>query len=327
MTLNKNYYEIIIIGGGVSGLYCSSIAKYFGYNVCVIEENKFLGGQINQLYPNKFIYDYPGKMKVKAKEVLDDIINQAKSNKTKIYLNKKIENIYKKNDLFYIETKNSIFTCSFLILATGIGNFLPIELSINGKIIKNEKVIYSVSENESIYKNKKIIILGGGDSAIDWANHFTTEKISNNITLIHRRNEYKANPANIEKVNKNKNIRKFLNFEIINLQKNILKIKNNESNEIKELDFDYVIVQYGQINNINKIDFFNQIEKNELNRFKVDINQKTNINNLFAIGDCIQYKGRSRTIVNGLGDGSKVIWYIYKEIKKPLKLENKNILN
>ncbi|MEG2922362.1 MAG: NAD(P)/FAD-dependent oxidoreductase [Malacoplasma sp.] len=314
--MKNNFFDIIIIGGGSAGIFAATTGSYFGYKCCLLERNSFLGGQVIQLYPNKNVYDFPTKIKVKGKSIIDELVSQVKETDTEIILNANILEINEQDNIFSIKIKDKseCFYAKVLIIATGVGALMPNVLEINGKEFANDKVIYSIDENIEKFKDKKIVVLGGGDSAIDWANHLVNENISDNVSIIHRRHEFRGNYANVDKMKKN-NISQFLGCEILSIDENFIKIINENGQENK-IGYDFILVQYGQKNVPFSIDYFNKIERNEQNKIIVDQNQTTNIKNVYAVGDATFYKNKANTIVTAVAESTKVIWYIHKENKK-----------
>lgn len=316
MNKTNNNFDILIIGGGCAGIFAATTGSYFGYKCCIIERNDFLGGQVTQLYANKKVHDFPTKINANAKSIVDELVTQVKETDSKIMLNMKILEINNKENLFYIRTENNkeTITGKFLIIATGIGALIPNRLEINNEEIISDKIIYSIDENIEKFRNKKIIILGGGDSAIDWSNHLVNEKISYDVSIIHRRKEFRGNLANVDKMTKN-NIKQYTECELINVDNNYLYISDVNKNNI-EISYDFILVQYGQKNVPFTIDFFENIEKTNINKIIVNQNQQTNLPNVYAVGDATFYKNKANTIVTAVAESTKVIWDIYKENKK-----------
>ncbi|MBD5445916.1 MAG: NAD(P)/FAD-dependent oxidoreductase [Mycoplasma sp.] len=314
-----NIYEtkILIIGGGAAGIFASTVASFFKNENILIEKNPFLGGQPIQIYPNKYIYDFPCFTKIKSNEVINQLINQLNEAKFSKYYTDcfpiEIRKIIKDNqEFFHVTTNQGVIHCQYIILATGNGSFAPIKLTINEKEIESQKIHYAVSSNTDLYKDKRIVVLGGGDAAIEWANYFVEEKITENVTIIHRRNEYRARSFHIDELKKNK-VKELLNYEIKDFDNTFLTIKHNESNNELKVDFDWIIVQYGQKHVQSNIEFLKQIKCHQTGKIIVDnLNQKTNIKNVYAIGDATYYPCKPNTIVTGCSDATKVIWHINK---------------
>lgn len=316
-TLKHEIYDVLVIGGGASGIFASSTANFFDMKTILIEQKPYLGGQPMELYPNKYIYDFPCFPKIKSSNVIKMLVEQLNQYDTEILLDTQIRDIEQKeinNDCLY-EVKTVCNKCFFaknIIIASGNGSFNPKKLEINGSIFDEENIHYSVNKSIDIYRNKNIVVLGGGDSAVDWANYFVEENISKNVTIVHRRNQYRCSSIMIEELKKN-NITEKLNYEVVDVDtnKNKIMIKNNETGDIETIEYDYLIVQYGQTPVPFNIDLFNKINKDK-NKFVVDISQKTNLKHIYAVGDAIIYEYKANTIVTGCAESTKAIWHISK---------------
>lgn len=314
---NLNLYSIMIIGGGAGGLFASSTSNFFGLSNIIIEQKPYLGGQPIELYPNKYVYDFPCFKKIKAGELISMLINQQKeSNYSKVSLNDQIisisESMLEDEKIFFVQTKKNSFFTKNIIVASGNGAFAPNKLEVNGSIIEDACIQYSVDLSLDLYKNKKIVILGGGDSAVDWANFFVEENISNDVSIVHRRNQYRCSSSMIDELKKNKIVEK-LNYDIfsIDVKNKLLSIMHKDTKEVENLDYDFIIVQYGQSFSGNNIEFLENAKK-EKNKFIVDINQKTSIPFVYAIGDSIIYEYKANTIVTACAEATKCIWHISK---------------
>ncbi|MCF0217434.1 MAG: NAD(P)/FAD-dependent oxidoreductase [Malacoplasma sp.] len=315
--IKTNLIDVAIIGAGAGGIYASTMAHYFKLKNIVLEKNEYIGGQPIEIYPNKFIYDFPCFYEIKSSDVIKKLLIQNQTyNKDSIKTNVEIFNIsvvkFEQEQYFYFQTSYQNFYARNIIIATGNGFFKPRKLEINNVVIDSKLIHYVVGINTAIYQNKKIVILGGGDSAVEWANYFAEEKISCDVSIVHRRNEYRSSSFMIQSLEKNK-IKQYLNYEIIDfneINQNLI-IKHKESNEIKNINFDFVFVQYGQIPSQLSINLFDQIEK-EKGKYKVDLNQKTNIKNIYAIGDASWFLFKPMTILSACNDAMKAIYHIVK---------------
>ncbi|BAC43930.1 NAD(P)/FAD-dependent oxidoreductase [Malacoplasma penetrans] len=320
MNEDLRIYDVAIVGGGAGGIFASTISNYFNLNSILIEKKSYLGGQPMELYPNKFIYDFPCFFEIKSSDVIKKLIQQNKEQKnSNIQLDTDILNItwqtINEQELFLFETNKNSFYAKKIILASGNGSFNPRKLEINNEPIDSPFIHYSLNLETEIYKNKKILVLGGGDSAVEWANYFVEEKITNNVAIIHRRNEYRSSSFMIDCLSKN-NILQKLNYEIIDFNESnkTLTIKHKETEKEQTLPFDYVLVQYGQISSPINIELLNQINK-EKGKYVIDLNQKTNIKNIYAIGDATHFYCKPNTIITACAEAVRALWHISKNKK------------
>lgn len=305
--------KVCIIGGGVAGMFAATTASFFKFNNVVIEKNPFLGGQVTQLYPSKYVYDFPTKIKDRSKAIVDELEEQMNSyQETTVFKSTEVLDIISvEEDKYKIVTdKNIDIICDFLIIASGIGMFKLNQLEIDNKPVNTENIHYTVNTHSPIYKDKKIVVLGGGDSALDWANYFVEDNITKDVTIVHRRNEYRAKPISVEMLSKN-NVKEYKDYLPTKVEKNYIEIEHNTTKQKEKIYYDYLIVQYGQTPSLIKIKLLDKMEKIG-NKIKIDINQKTNLKNVYAIGDCTYYPCKPNTIVTACADATKVIWHIAK---------------
>lgn len=290
--------DIIIIGGGPVGIYASTLASLHNLKGILIESLDTLGGQLTSLYPQKNIIDLPGFDSITAKEFIDKLNEQrlSKSNCLDIHLQERVIDIIKKNDSYQVTTNKEKYLTKTILIASGMGVFTPRLTGLDNEN-KFNNIIYSLKSFENYY-NKDIAILGGGDSAVDWA--LTLSKIAKKVYIIHRRDEFRAQSASVDKmissgveVIKPYNIVEFIGNEKVD----IIRLKHVVTQEIKEVHTDFVFVNYGIITspmefNVDKIK----------NLIKVDTTYMTSQENIFAIGNAITYPGKVNNITAGLGE-------------------------
>ncbi|MDR0674929.1 MAG: NAD(P)/FAD-dependent oxidoreductase [Mycoplasmataceae bacterium] len=316
--MKNNKYDVLIVGGGPAGIFATSLAHIKGLKPLLIESNDYLGGQPLMVYSQKIVEDYPGYNKIKAYQLMANLISQLKKTKVNYFLKTKIISYLPHSNGFEIQlSNNQKIQTKTILIATGPGMFLPNRLEINGS--NHFRVHYNVEEI-NVYKNKDVIILGGGDSAVDWANELS--QATKSITIIHRRNEFRANGSNVNRLANNR-VKILLNYEILKIQNNCLFCKNNSSKKTLELPFDFVIVQYGQTINTDGLKVFKGLKTTETNRIPVDISQVTNLSNIYAIGNICTYEGKPSSIICAHGEAAVAVRHILNHIKQYDKSINK----
>lgn len=302
--------DLTIVGAGPVGIYAATYAALRKMSVNLIDSMSNVGGQLTALYGDKYIYDLPGYDKIKANDFIASLMNQLQLNNednlVDIFLNQEVVKIDKVND--YFEIRNSIgevFKSKTILLTSGTGMFIPRKIGIENEELY-DNIIYAVNNLEQ-FKDKSITILGGGDSALDWA--MMLEPIAKNINIVHRRDEYRAKEDAIEKLNKS-SVKQYMSYLVKELKGNNnqlekLIIEHKENSNIVELEQDYVLVNYG---NITKISDFGGLDLNK-DEFGYQVNQvlETNIDGIFACGNAINYIGRPKLITVGLGEVPVVI--------------------
>ena len=308
--------DLIIIGAGPIGLYGATLAALHNLKGKIIESTSKVGGQLSSLYPEKNIIDLPGFTKITAQDFINNLEDQflSNSNHLELKLNENVINFEKIDDVIYVYTNKETYQTKCLLITSGMGLFTPRKIGLeNESNISN--IIYNVESKDSL-KNKDVIILGGGDSAVDWA--LLLEDVANKVTIIHRRNDFRAQSGSVEKM-ENSSINILRNKGVVSAKKEsekcILVIEDNETKKLEDLSCDIVFVQYGQVPSKGN---FPVIKKNNL--IEVNVSYETSLENVFACGNICIYPSKVKNITSGLGEVTTAITKI-DQIINP----NKNI--
>ncbi len=307
MQKNK-VVDITIIGGGPVGMFTAFYAGMRQASVKIIESLPQLGGQLSALYPEKYIYDIAGFPKVRAQELIDNLQAQMNQfeNKPELCLGQSVQQIEKVNGVFTIHTETGIHLSKSIIITAGNGAFQPRKLPIKvPQHLEDINVHYFINDLKK-FSNKKVVIFGGGDSAVDWA--LMLEPIAEKVTLVHRRDKFRAHEHSVALLEKSK-------VEILTpyvpvclegqdtLDKVILKEAKGDST--KEIEADDVIVNYGFVSSLGPIKGWDlNIEGNSI---VVDSKQETNIEGIYAAGDICTYDGKIKLIATGFGEAATAV--------------------
>ena len=333
MEKNIKYTDILIIGAGTSGLFLASKFLNINKSVIIFESHKTYGGQLN-LYADKHIYNIPLRNEIKAGDVKNELYeNILRFENCKILYNTQAVNVIKnEHNEFEVLSFNKInneyikFICKYIVLACGKGEERPNKLPIkSSEEFENKTLLYSV-ENENIFKQKNIVIAGGGDSAIDWACELVN--IANNIILVHRRNIIKPENTQFETFKnlcENHKIELKIPYtisELIGVNGVLEKIKliNNNDNTEEFIKCDYLLPFYGITTIQPNIDLFKAIGLNIcLDKINVDFKtNETNIENIFAIGDCCNFEGKINNILNCFAEAMRCFYSICQKEKNTI---------
>ena len=312
--------DILIIGAGPSGIYAGFYAGMRGLTSIIVDQMPEAGGQLSALYPEKYIFDVAGIPKIKAKDLISQLLNQHNEFKEKssFMLNTKIENITKDDDGFIATTSCGTIKARTILIAAGNGAFSPRPLGVNNEFEVGN--IHYFVKDLSIFDNKKVAIFGGGDSAVDWG--LALEKTSERVTIVHRRNEFRAHDHSVKLLKESKAIVKtpYSPYEINseNGKVSSVTIINNETKEVETIEVDDIICNFGFTTDLGPIKEWDiDIEGNKI---KVDTRQETNIKGIFAIGDVCTYPGKTAIIANGFGEGPVAINAIYLHLNPGAKI-------
>lgn len=307
MSLNKDekIYDVTVIGGGPAGLFTTFYAGMRQCSVKIIESMPQLGGQLAALYPEKYIYDVAGFPKVRAQELVDRLKEQCMYFDPTICLGEKVIHVQKNDDVFELTTDKGVHYSKTVIITAGVGAFEPRKLELEeAQKYENKNLHYFVTDL-NMFRGKKVLISGGGDSAVDWA--LMLEPIAEKVTLIHRRDKFRAHEHSVENLFKSKvnvmtpyTIKSLIGDEYI---KQVV-IENNKGEQVT-LDVDDVIVNFGFISSLGPIKDWGL----ELDKGGIVVNSKmeTNIPGIYAAGDIATYPGKIKLIAVGFGEAPTAV--------------------
>jgi len=302
--LGGNMYDLIIIGAGPAGLYAATCAAMNKVNAILIESSSELGGQLT-LYKEKSIYDIPGFSKINTGVFLDQLYEQYLVYKDQIPLHLNTQALEVSGDFgcFSIKTNQGDFEAKTVLLANGGGMFQPRKLELPDSDTK-KNVFYYIKEPNDL-RDKDVVILGGGDSAIDWG--LALKDLSKSVTVIHRRNDFRAHQHNVEKLRESGCVlTPYVPHEMIgNDLITDLVVRNTETNELKTLKTDALLVFYGVSPVKNKIDQWKVDYKDYTILVSSDIS--TSRKGIFAVGNGIYYEGKLKMIVTALGEAATAV--------------------
>jgi thioredoxin reductase (NADPH) len=314
--------DILIIGAGPTGLFAVFEAGLLKLKCHIIDALPQPGGQLSELYPKKPIYDIPGFPEVKAGQLVDNLMEQIKSFQPGFTLGEKAQDIEKQEDGSFIVTtdQGTKHHAPIIAIAGGLGSFVPRKPPIaNLSLFENKGVHYMVKDPEK-FRDKSVVISGGGDSALDWSIYLAD--IASEVTLIHRRNEFRGALESVDRVKELKDIGKIKLItpaEIVNVYGNeqlesVTIRMNNNPEEDFELDTDYFIPLFGLSPKLGPIaDWGLEIEKNAI---KVDntLDYQTNIPGIYAIGDVNIYPGKLKLILCGFHEATLMCQSAFRRI-------------
>ena len=322
-------YDILVIGCGPAGIWATVYGILNNKKICVIEATKDIGGQPLLIYAEKTVEDIPGFIHIRAGEYVQNLIKQFEYYKDEytLYLETRILNwIWDEKNMQYIcmLSNNQTINARYIIFATGIGKYLPKKLTSLNQNNQLKEVNYII-KNLNKFQDKKIVIFGGGDSAIDWANFLIENKISNKISIVHRSNSFKALEKNVLKLEQN-NIEQYLNYSLKDGNDYQLSLIHNENKDQEIIiEYDEIICMYGiEANNEHVEDL--KVFDMKANKFITNRSQQTNIKNIYAIGQACIYENRANLIVVAQAEASNAIKAINNEdIKRKKELLKKDL--
>ncbi|WP_452226716.1 NAD(P)/FAD-dependent oxidoreductase [Lacinutrix cladophorae] len=310
--------DILIIGAGPTGLFTVFEAGLLKLKCHLIDALPQPGGQCSEIYPKKPIYDIPGFPEVLAGDLTTNLLEQGKQFEPGFTLGERAETIEKQGDGSFIVTTNkgTKHQAPIVAIAGGLGSFEPRKPKIENIAYYEDKGVEYFIKDPEVYRDKKVIISGGGDSALDWSVFLAN--VASNVTLIHRRNEFRGALDSVEKVQELKKLGK-INLitpaEVTALHGNtkLEGITVTKEGEKTLLETDHFIPLFGLSPKLGPIaDWGLEIVKNAI---KVDtLDYQTNIPGIFAIGDVNTYEGKLKLILCGFHEATLMCQSAYKII-------------
>jgi thioredoxin reductase (NADPH) len=310
--------DAIIIGAGPTGLFAVHQLGIIGLNSIIIDNLDRAGGQCIELYPDKPIYDIPAIPECTGEELTNGLLKQIKPFKASFHLGQRVEEIKKENNLWILKTNiGNIFSAPNIIIAGGVGSFEPRKLVFKeAEKFEGSQIFYSIT-NKAIFKNKKISIFGGGDSALDWALELSK---SNKITLIHRRTEFRGSAHTLSEIKQKEKEGKILiktpyNLKSIEGDKMLSSIEiENEDGKLENIKTDYILSFFGLVMKLGPIANWGlNIDKKTI---PVDTeNFQTNKEGIFAVGDICTYPGKLKLILSGFHEAALAARACFKRAK------------
>jgi thioredoxin reductase (NADPH) len=320
--------DICIIGAGPVGLFAVFEAGLLKMRCHLIDALPQVGGQLSEIYPQKPIYDIPGYPEVKAQELVDNLMEQIKPFKPTFTLGERVDQLSKQGDGSYVITTNdkTQIHAQVIIIAGGLGCFEPRKPVIEKlEDFEGKGVTYMV-KNPEVFRDKKVVLAGGGDSALDWTIYLAN--VAERVTLVHRNETFRGAPDTAAKVFDMANNGKIDLILSANLKElggnghlNTVILTDKSKAEIK-IDTDYLIPLFGLSPKLGPIaDWGLTIDKNAIEVDTTDYS--TGVERIYAIGDINTYPGKLKLILCGFHEAAIMMHSAFKFVYPDQKLSFK----
>ena len=320
--------DILIIGAGPVGLFTVFEAGLLKLHCHLIDSLPQPGGQCSEIYPKKPIYDIPGFPEILAGDLIDNLMKQASPFKPGFTLGESAETIIEDGGGGYVVTtdKGTKHRAPVVVIAGGLGVFSPRKPPIAELPDFEDKGVEYIVRDPEFYRDKKVIISGGGDSALDWT-YFLANGIAKEVTMVHRSQSFRAHPDSVQKVidmAESGKIKLVLDTDVIGLSGNgklqHVTMKNKDGEE-SVLETDHWIPLFGLTPKLGPIaDWGLEIDKGAIKVNTVDYS--TNRPGIYAIGDVNTYEGKLKLILCGFHEGTIMVQSAFKRIHP----DKKNVL-
>lgn len=303
----RDLVDLTIVGGGPVGLFAAFYAGLRGMSVQIIDALPELGGQLSALYPEKYIYDMPGFPKVLAKDLVKDMVEQAMMFSPSLILEDTAETLTKEADHWVVGTaKGEVLPTRSIIISAGAGAFSPTKIDVDREEeLTGKGIFYGVRSLEE-FRGKKVAIIGGGDSAFDWARDLYP--IAESVCLVHRRDGFRAHEDTIEVVRRlGVPFHLWKTVQALHGEDRLtgLTLLDSQTKEASFLECDAAVVNIGFKSSLGPLkDWGLTIEKNQI---KVDGLFQTGLPGIYAVGDVCSYPGKLKLIATGVGEAAGAV--------------------
>lgn len=301
--------DITIIGAGPTGLFGAFYAGMRGASCRLVDALPALGGQLMALYPEKYIFDVAGFPKVLAKDLVNDMVQQGLQFGASTHMGEVVTGLRQVDGEgtghFVVETSGGNYPSRTIIIAAGIGAFEARRLPLDDVERFEEKGLYHKVIDPTLFRGKKVLLVGGGDSAFDWA--VNLQGVAESVMLIHRRDGFRAHAATIAQVEQlcrdgRCELRTFTEVKGIEGTDRVerVKIVNSKTKEEMVLAMDAIIPLLGFHSDLGAINEWGlDTEKGDI---KVNRVMETNVPGIYAAGDIASYEGKLKLIATGVGE-------------------------
>jgi thioredoxin reductase (NADPH) len=304
----QDLFDVTILGGGPSGLYAAYYAGFRTLRTKIVESLNALGGQVTALYPEKWIYDVAGFPKILGRELIDNLTVQAMQYKPTLCLGETVGSLTVQPDgTLRLASDGTTHLTRTLLITAGIGAFHP-------KTFKNPQIdgfdgrgLYYFVRSFQDFKDKRVLIVGGGDSAVDWA--LGLLGIARSITLIHRRDQFRAHEDSVQKMLTSPLIQVKTFYELRRLegtnQVERAVIYSNNTNADETIEVDAVIASLGFLSTLGPIQGWGlELEHDSI---RVNTRMETNLRGVYGSGDIVTYPGKVKLIATGFGEAATAV--------------------
>ncbi|MFM7322544.1 MAG: NAD(P)/FAD-dependent oxidoreductase [Armatimonadota bacterium] len=300
--MDESLYDFTIIGGGPTGLFGAFYAGLRQMRTKVIDSLPQLGGQLAALYPEKYIYDVGGYPKVLAKELVERMSDQALQYAPTVCLDEKVLRLEPDGDQWVLTTDKGSHRSRTVLIAAGVGAFIPRKLDLPGIDALEGKGIHYFVSDPALLAGKRLVIVGGGDSAFDWSMALGPAAAS--CVQIHRTDKFRAHEDTVAKVLEagKVEIRTFHELKALHGEDRLeaVTIFDNRSGEETTVPCDALLLNLGFLTNLGPIKEWGlEIDKNAI---RVDPVMRTNLPGVYAAGDICTYTGKLKLIATGIGE-------------------------
>ncbi len=306
-------YDVVVVGAGPAGLTAGIYARTKMLETAVFDAG-VIGGQLVALYPEKGIHNYPGFETIQARKLSDKLYAQAESLGCDIKENEKVMEINNGEEELIVITNKAEYHAKSVILAIGMGMFQPRKMGCKGEDEFNGKGLSYIMPLKENLVGKKVIVFGGGNSAIEMAMIAGTVT---ETTIVHRRAEFRADETNVKDLGES-DVKAIMNTNLISVNGDdcVKSVTLSQDGKEFEVPADLVVINIGISSDLEDLKKWN-IELTDSGLVKVGFDMSTSRPGIFACGDVVDYSGKYKQIITGCGEAGTAVLSAYKFVKKP----------
>ncbi len=310
--------DLLIIGAGPAGLYAAYYAGFRGMTTAIMDSLPEAGGQVTALYPEKLIYDVAGFPAIKGQALIDNLVEQTAPFKPEYLLGHRAEEMDHVDDGVTVSShRNLKVTAKAVVITGGIGTFTPRPLP-DAEEFEGRGLRYFVPKLDDLAA-QDVLIVGGGDSAFDWA--LNLEPIAKSVTLIHRRDRFRAHEHTVDqvlasstKVLTHTEVARIIGHDHVEA----VEVFNNQTDERQKLEVQAVVAALGFTADLGPLTRWG-LEQHK-RHIVVNTSMRTNLSRVFAAGDITEYEGKVRLISVGFGEAAIAVNNAAPVVDPSLKL-------
>lgn len=306
-------YDLIIIGAGPGGLTAGIYARSKMMKTLIIDANT-VGGQLISLYPEKGVHNYPGFETIQARRLSDKLYAQAESMECEIHESEKVMDIIDAEGGYTVKTDKGEYHTVSVLIAIGMGMFKPKKMGAAGEDeLEGKGVAYVLPKKEDLV-SKKVVMFGGGNSAIDMALVSCTVT---DTTLVHRKDTFRADESTVAQLSKSR-VKTEMNATLVSVNgtDHVESVTLRRGNGEFEIPADLVVINIGISSDLEDLKIWG-IDLTPSGLIKVDTDMRTNRPGIFACGDVVDYEGKHKLIITACGEAATAVNSAYKFVKKP----------
>lgn len=325
MSILDEQYDLTIVGGGPAGIFAGFYAGLREASAQLVESLPVLGGQVSALYPEKRILDVAGIPDIQAQHLIDQQLQQFKQFPIDVKTEQTVTDIKAVSGGFEVTTPAGVSATKTVLIAVGNGSFSPRPLNIdNVAEFEGKNLFYAVTDLEH-FRGRRVLIAGGGDSALDEA--LMLAPAAKSVHLVHRRNEFRALEHTVAQVKDSDAIETITPYMIhaITQKESGLEVtlkKMRSDDDFKTLAVDDVIVSYGFTSDHKTVDGWGIQLETDHRLFKVDSTMQTSVPGVYAIGDGVTYPGKQALIATAFGEApiavNAIMQSLYPDRRGPM---------